>query len=165
MTMETAAGLNLIGYQDAITREMERLYPDYLIYEDTLDDDSILWRDWHGKMEAYFVLRYGPLMPARRGRSLIGARHDEYYGTVDIMGVASKGRIARAITQAAGVDMMTFRPDGLAPMSLQDDGGMFAAFVVSSNEARPTRSIASQRLRFPVNNRDVGATPRGMSTP
>lgn len=163
--MEQATGLNLIGYQDAITAEMTRLYPDYIVYEDTLDDDAVLWRDFHGKMEAYFVLRYGPLMPNRRGRSIKGAKHDEYFGTVDVMGVASKGRIARAITQAAGVDLLDFRPNGVAPMTLQDDGGMFAAFVVSSNEARPTRSIASQRLRFVVNGTDIGVTPRGISTP
>ena len=36
---------------------------------------------------------------------------------------------------------------------------MFAAFVVSSNEARPTRSIASQRLRYNVNNVNVGQLP------
>lgn len=163
--MEQATGLNLLGYQDAITAEVKRLWPDHDVYEDTLDDDSVMWRDFHGKMEAYFVLRYGPLMPNRRGRSVKGAKYDEYYGTVDVMGIASKGRIARAITQAAGTDLISFKPDGVAPMSLQDDGGMFAAFVVSSNEARPTRSVASQRLRFPVNNVSVGVTPRELSTP
>lgn len=144
---------------------MKRLYQGYDVLEDTLDDDAILLRDFHGKMEAYFVLRYGPLMPKRRGRSLKGARHDEYFGTVDVLAVASKGRIARSLAQGVGVDLMDFKPDGIAPMSLQDDGGMFAAFVVSSNEARPTRSIASQRLRFNVNNKQVSATPRELSTP
>lgn len=163
--VEPASGLNLIGYQDAVTAEMKRLYPELDVLEDTLDDDAILWRDIRGKAEAYFVLRYGPLMSKRRGKSFAGVRHDEYYGTVDIMAVASKGRIARALAQSAAVDLFGFKPDGVAPMGLQDDGGMFAAFVVSSNEARPTRSIASQRLRFNVNNAKIGVSPRDLSNP
>lgn len=162
---EPAIGLNLIGYQDAVTTEVKRLYPDYEVFEDTLDDDSILWRDIRGKMEAYIVVRYGPLMPKRRGKSLMGPLHDEYYGTADVMAVASKGRIARALGQALAVDLMSLKPDGVSGISLQDDGGMFAAFVVSSNEARPTRSITSQRLRFNINNVSVGTTPREISTP
>ena len=162
---EPAIGLNLIGYQDAITAEVKRLYPGYEVFEDTLDDDSILWRDIRGKMDAYIVVRYGPLMPKRRGRSLKGPLYDEYYGTADVMAIASKGRIARALGQSLAVDLLSLKPDGVSAISLQDDGGMFAAFVVSSNEARPTRSITSQRLRFNVNSVAVGTTPRQISTP
>ena len=155
-----AKGLDLVGYQEAITAEVKRLYPDYEVIEDTLEDDRAMGRDLNGKMPAYIVLRYGPMMPKRRGKSFKGALHDEYYGTVDIMAVASKGNIARRLCNAVLVDLMGYRPDGVAPMGLQDDGGMFAAFVVSSNEARPTRSIASQRLRFNVNNTGIGESLR-----
>lgn len=153
-------GLDLVAYQEAITAEVERLYPDYEVIEDTVEDDRAMERDLNGKMPAYIILRYGPLMPKRRGKSFKGVKHDEYYGTVDIMAIASKGNIARKLCTAILLDLMGFKPDGNAAMGLQDDGGMFAAFVVSSNEARPTRSIASQRLRFNVNNVNVGVTPR-----
>lgn len=154
-----AEGLDLSSYQDAITAEVERLYADFDVIEDTLEDDRILERDTHGKQEAFIILRYGPLMPKRRGKSFAGNMHDEYYATVDIMAIASKGNIARKLCSAVMLDMLQFAPDGVSKLSLQDDGGMFAAFVVSSNEARPTRSIASQRLRFNVNNKNVGAVP------
>lgn len=155
-----AEGLDLVGYQEAITAEVERLFPDYLVIEDTVEDDRAMYRDLNGKMPAYIILRYGPLMPKRRGKTFAGVLHDEYYGTVDIMAIASKGNIARKTCTAVMVELLGFRPDGVSNLSLQDDGGMFAAFVVSSNEARPTRSIASQRMRFNVNNVNVGTFPR-----
>src|SRR5690606_38813782 len=147
-------------YQEAITAEVKRLYPGYDVIEDTVEDDRIISRDMTGKMPAFIILRYGPMMPKRRGKSFKGALHDEYYATVDIMAIASKGNIARRLCNAVMTDLLSFRPDGVSGLTLQDDGGMFAAFVVSSNEARPTRSIASQRMRFNVNNVNVGTTPR-----
>lgn len=152
-------GLDLTSYQEAITTEIQRLYPDFDVIEDTVEDDRIMERDIRGKQEAFIVLRYGPLMPKRRGKSFSGNLHDEYYATVDIMAIGSKGNVARSLCTAIMLDMLQYSPDGVSKMNLQDDGGMFAAFVVSSNEARPTRSIASQRLRFNVNNKNVGALP------
>lgn len=156
-----ATGLDVIAYQDAITAYVESLYsPEFDVIEDSLDDDAILERDINGKMEAFIILRYGPILPKRRGRSLAGARQDEYYGTVDVMAIANKGRKARYLSAAIMDDLIGFKPDGTAPLEIQDDGGMFAAFVVMSNEARPTRAIASQRYRFTVNGTDVGRSPR-----
>lgn len=160
VALDEAAGLNLFAYQSAITAEVERLYPDYEVIEDTLEDDHAMTRDFKGKMPAYFILRYGPLMPVRRGKNFGGPKLDEYYSTVDVMTVASKGNLARSLNAAAVGDLLGFCPDGVAPMNLQDDGGMFAAFVVSSNEARPTRSVVSQRFRYPVNSKKVGETAR-----
>ena len=153
-------GLDLCGYQQAITSRVKALYPDYEVIEDTLDDDKALTRDLNGKMPAYFILRYGPMMPVRRGKSFGGYRMDEYYATVDVMSIASKGNIARKLNAAATQDLIGWSPDGVSPMFLQDDGGMFAAFVVSSNEARPTRSVVSQRFRFNLNTNNVGKITR-----
>lgn len=154
-----AQGLDLFEYQLAITDHVTARYAAYEVLEDTVEDDAILYRDFNGQMEAFIVLRYGPMMPKRRGRSFKGGTHDEYYSTVDIMAIASRGDIARKLCNHVMTDLLTFKPDGNAAMTLQDDGGMFAAFVVSSNEARPTRSIASQRLRYNVNNVNVGQLP------
>ena len=43
-------GLDLYGYQQAITSRVKALYPDYEVIEDTLDDDKALTRDLNGKM-------------------------------------------------------------------------------------------------------------------
>jgi len=153
-------GLDQFGYQEAITAHVKSLYPDYNVIEDTLDDDAVLSRDNFGKMPAFIILRYGPMLPKRRGKSFAGPLYDEYYATVDLMAIASKGRIARELSSAMNADMIGYRPDGSAPMTIQDDGGMFAAFVVSSNEARPTRSIASSRFRYNINTNNIGKSPR-----
>lgn len=156
-------GLDLYGYQQAILDEVERLYPEYEVIEDTLEDDRALTRDLNGKMPAYIILRFGPLLPKRNGKSYAGPRHDEYYATVDLMAIASKGNIARQLSAALATDMIGFKADDISPMTIQDDGGMFAAFTVSSNEARPTRSVASSRMRFNVNTNNIGMTPRQLA--
>src|SRR5690606_31902973 len=74
----TASGLSLVDYQDAITAYVKLMYPGYEVIEDTLDDDTAVRRDFNGKMDPYIILRYGPMMPKRRGRSFKGALHDEY---------------------------------------------------------------------------------------
>lgn len=155
-------GLDLYGYQEAITARVKELYPNFDVIEDTLEDDRALTRDFTGKMPAYIILRYGPMLPTRRGKSFAGARHDGYYATVDLMAIAAKGNIARRLGNALMTDMLGWKPDGVSEMKIQDDGGMFAAFVVSSNEARPTRSIASERMRFNVNTNHIGETPRDL---
>lgn len=163
--MAGVEGLDLPAYQDAIVAEVKRLYPTHDVIEDTLEDDRPLHRDLTGKMPEYIILRFGPMMPKRQGKSFRGARHDEYYGTVDVMAIASKGTMARRLGNAVMTDLLGFRPDGNSGLTLQDDGGMFAAFVVSSNEARPTRSVVSHRMRFNVNNVNVGTTPRPVVAP
>lgn len=157
------AGLNLIAYQDKITQHITDLYGDsFDVIEDGLADDEVLQRDTNGKPPTFIILRYGPMLPKRRGKSFMGARGDEYYATVDVMAISNEGRKARFLEAAITDDLLGYSPDGAAPMSLQDDGGMFAAFVVASNEARPTRWIASQRFRFTVNSVDVGRSPRDL---
>ncbi len=154
-------GLNLPAYQANITAKVTELYePEFEVIEDTLADDQVMYRDFHGQMSAYVILRYGPMLPKRRGKTFAGVKHDEYYATVDVMAIAAVAQDARILCAAVTNDLLGWAPDGVAPMSIQDDGGMFAAFVVTSNEVRPTRNIASQRLRFNVNNADIGKTAR-----
>lgn len=155
-----AQGLDLFGYQETITAYIKSLYPDYTVIEDTLEDDRVLTRNLTGKMDAFIILRYGPKMPKRNGKSFKGARYDEYYATVDIMAIANKGNTARRLCDAITNDLIGWKPDDTHQMTIQDDGGMFAAFVVSSNEARPTRSIASERMRFDINTNNIGWSPR-----
>jgi hypothetical protein len=155
-----ASGLRLIGYQDAITARIKALYPNFEVIEDTLTDDRIFDRDVNGVFEQYIVLRYGPMFPKIRGGALAGVRHDEYFSTFDILAVAANARDARYLCAAIVDDMLGWSPDGSAPITLRNDGGAINAFVVQSNEARPTRNLASQRMQFTVNSVDVGGSLR-----
>lgn len=152
------AGLDIVLLQDAITSEVKRfLGDDTLVLEDTIPDDFPMPRDpYTMKLRPYVVLRYGPLRPSYTGKGFGGPRHDEYYGTCDVMAIAPNGRSARLLGAILVDHLIGFRPDGVSPMGMRTDAGDPAQFVVSSNESRPTQMISSTRLRFTVNSRGIG---------
>jgi hypothetical protein len=154
-----AEGFNIVGYQDAIVEKVKLLLPNTVILEDTIPDDYQFPRDLNGKAVPYVVLRFGPMLVKYRGRALAGARYDEYMATVDVMAVAPNGRMARQVCAIATDGLLGFQPDGTSPMGLRDDGGSAVQFVVASNEARPTQMIASVRMQYTINARNVGASP------
>lgn len=151
-------GLNLIAYQRAIENYVRSLYPNFDVETDTLDDDHIFNRDANGRSEQFIVLRFGPMLPKLRGKSMAGPRHDEYYSNVDVLAVAADGDSARFLCNAVWNDLLGWAPDGIASIGIPDDGGAVNAFAVAHNEARPTKIVAAQRLRFNVNSKNVGAS-------
>lgn len=150
---------NIDELQDNIVAYLKLCLPNTPMVEDTLEDDYTPPRDANGKLVPYQILRFAPMKASRRGKSMAGVRHDEYYGTVDIMAVASKGRIARRINNRQVDFLIGFKPDGVVSMGLSSEDAAAAQFVVASNEARPTQNVASTRMKFTVNNLDVGAYP------
>lgn len=154
-----AGGFDIVALQDAIVEKVKLTLPNTIVFEDTIPDDANLPRDENGKLSPYVYLRFGPIKAARRGKSFMGPRHDEYFGTLDVASVASNGRIARRMEQVLVDALIGFRPDGVNPMSLRSDEGDPSQFVVTSNEARPTQNVASTRMRFGANTVNVGASP------
>lgn len=150
------AGFDIVAFQDAIVAKIKATLPNTTLYEDTIPDDENLERDENLKLKPYMYLRFGPIKASRNGKSFMGPRQDEYFGTADIVAVAPSGRIARMMNQAMVDALIGFRPDGINPMSLRSDEGDPSQFVVTSNEARPTQNIASTRMRFGVNTLDRG---------
>lgn len=151
-----AGGFDLVSMQDAITAYVKSLVPDTKVFEDTVPDDENLPRDVNQKTEPFLVLRYSPLGPGY-GRSIRGARHDEYLAFVDVMAVAPAGRIARQLNAAITSRLIGFKPDGIAPLHQNNSSGIPGQFTVSQNEVRPTLFVVSTRLRFAVNNSNIGA--------
>lgn len=154
-----AEGFNIVAYQDNIVARLKSVLPNTEILEDTIPDDKPFPRDANGKAVPYIVLRFGPILAKHRGKSFMGARHDEYFATCDIMAVAPNGRMARQVCMIATDRLMGWAPDGVAPMGLRDDGGSAVQFVVASNEARPTMMIASTRMQYSINSKGVGTAP------
>lgn len=152
-------GFNTVEQQDAIVARLKEALPNTPVLQDTIEDDRVLMRDLNLKMVPYQVVRFGPMKASRRDKSFMGPRHDGYFGTVDVIAVAPNGRIARDINQWQIDALLGFRPDGTNPMSLRSDEGDPSQFVVASNEARPTQNVASTRMKFTINNKDVGASP------
>jgi hypothetical protein len=155
--MADPVGIDIVTVQDNITAQVKIIAPNTPVYEDTIPDDAQLPRDNQGLLVPYIVLRYGPIRPSYTGKGMAGPRHDEYYATVDVMAVSSKGRRSRQINGAVVSNLIGFKPDGASPISMRTDAGDPAQFVVSSNEARPTQMVSSTRLKFNLNTLSVGS--------
>lgn len=151
-----AGGLDLVSLQDAITAEVKRIAPNTQVEEDSIPDDEALPRDANGKVVPCIVLRYSPLGPGY-GKSFGGPRHDEYVASFDVMTIATSGRVSRILNAAIVSHLIGFKPDGVSPIHQRSDAGTPSQFTVSSNEIRPTLYVVSTRLRFAVNNTNIGA--------
>lgn len=152
-------GFNIIEQQEAIVARLKAALPNTPLVEDTTEDDKVMQRDLNDKLVPYQVVRFGPMKASRRDKSFMGPRQDGYFGTVDVIAVAPLGKIARRINEWQVDALLGFKPDDTNPMSLRSDEGDPSQFVVTSNEARPTQNVASTRMKFTINNKDVGASP------
>lgn len=150
-------GLDLFEMQDAITAEVRRIFPDTKVYEDSVPDDANLPRGVEQKVIPFIVVRYAPLSPSQSGRAMRGPRHDEYITSFDVLSVSMSGRVSRKLNSAAVSQLIGFKPDGISPVFMRSDGGGSSQFTISQNEVRPTLFVVSTRLRFNVNNSNIGA--------
>lgn len=148
-------GLELVPLHDAITARVQSVLPNTPVFEDTLPDEIMPQRDEHAQMIPYVILRYGPLRKGYGlGEAVAGVRHDNYFGTVDVMTVGPTGRMARQVFDIVTDCLVGFEPGGGGSIHLE---GSSSSFVVSSNEARPTQMVCMIRLKFPVNGVNVSA--------
>lgn len=148
-------GFDMVAMQDAITAYVRSLATNTEVFEDTVPDDANLPRDTNNKVTPFIVLRFSPLGPGH-ARSMAGTRHDEYLAFVDVLAVAPIGRTARILSAAITSRMLGFKPDGIAPLHQNASSGSPGQFTVSQNEVRPTLSVVSTRLRWAVNNSNIG---------
>ena len=147
-------GFELVPLHDAIHARVSSVLPNTPIHEDTLPDDVMPGRDVHNQMIPYIILRFSPLRKGYgTGEALAGVRHDNYFGTVDVMTSAPTGRMSRLLFDIVIDCLLGFNPGGGGQISLE---GAASNFVVSSNEAKPTQMVCMNRLKFPVNGVAVG---------
>ena len=146
------SGLNIIPTQDSITSYIREEFSGYEVYEvDVVDDSTIIKKD--GFVKPYIVLRYGGLRDSGNAGSFVGARHDEYYSTVDVIVVAQNSRQARISLNIIVDKLVGWKPVYSTPMYI--DGGM-DVWGSSSGSGAPVVYMASSRLRYNVNTTSVG---------
>ncbi len=141
---------DLFAMQEAITDHVKTLTT-LPVEEDMWPDDEPIPMGTDGKIKPYIVLRFGPRRASYTGGSMRGPRLDEYWSSVDIVGVAGDGKKARRLCTGLVEELIGYKPDGVTPLSQRSDSGDPAMFTVSSNETRPTQYVASTRLRFSLN--------------
>ena len=147
-------GFELVPIHDGITARVKAVLPNTPVFEDMPLDEISIPMDPKAQMIPYVVLRYGPIRKAYgTGEALAGVRHDNYFGTMDLMTVAPTGRMARQMFDLLTDALLGFDAGGGGSISLE---GAASNFVVSSNETRPTQLVCMVRLKFPVNGVSVG---------
>jgi hypothetical protein len=145
------SGLNVVAVQDSITAHVKSEFPNYVVYDDViLDDKFILKID--NKAKPYIVLNWGGLKRNFTGASFAGARHDEYYSTVDIAIVAPTPRQARLSSNVITDRMIGWKPQYSSPMTPSSGTDVWA---VENNSGNIHAYVASTRFEYAVNAENV----------
>lgn len=139
---------DLYAVQTDIKNYLETTFPNIVFFRNTTpEDEEIPRRSGSDEVDPFYILQFGPLMPRPRGRSIKGARNDEYYSWIQMIGVGSvEDDIAASL--ALVVDrLIGYKPvgaTGLIPDSGQTDYGSRQYSV------RPVLYYQTQRFEFNI---------------
>jgi hypothetical protein len=146
------SGLNLIPTQDSIAAYVREEFPGYVVYDDVvLDDEFIIKID--NKAKPYIVLNWGGLNKNGFGSSFVGARHDEYYSTVDVVIVAPTPRQARMSSNVVIDRLIGWKPVASSPMTPSTGTDVWA---VPNRSGAVHAYVASTRFQYAINAENVG---------
>lgn len=146
------SGLNFIEVQDNIAAHIRAEFPGYEVYDDVVVDDDFIIKQGN-KVKPYIVLNWGGLNSTGFNGSFVGARHDEYYSTVDIVVVAPTARQARLSSNIILDRLVGWKPVGSSPMSPSTGTDLLA---IENSNGVPFIYAASTRMRYAVNAENVG---------
>lgn len=135
---------DLYAVQKSVIDFLKSEFPQYVFYRNTTPEDEEIPRQGD-EVNPFFVVQFGQLYRRPRGRSIKGARNDDYYSWFQIVGVGSVDEdVASAL--AFIVDRLIGRKfpgaAGLVP-----DGGP-ADYGSRQYSVRPVLYYHSQRFEF-----------------
>jgi hypothetical protein len=79
---------DLHAVQKDIETMLTTAFPQYHFYRNTIPEDEVVPRQGE-EANPFFVLQFGQLYQVTRGKSMAGARNDEYSSWVQIIGMGS----------------------------------------------------------------------------
>lgn len=147
------SGLNFIAVQDSITAHIRAEFTGYQVYDDVVVDDDFILKNGN-KVKPYIVLNWGGLNPSGGGGSFVGARHDEYYSTVDIVVVAPTPRQARLSSNIIIDRLVGWKPTASSPMTVSSNTDILA---IENANGVPFVYAASTRMQYAINAENVGS--------
>ncbi len=146
------SGLNYTTTQDSIEAYIAQEFPGYDVYDnDVIDDDAII--KIGNKVKPYIVLNWGGLTPSATGGSFAGARHDEYYSTVDVCVVAPTSKQSRTALNVIIDKLIGWTPTDSTPLSVSSGMDIIG---VPDYDGKPVVYFATQRLKYNLNTTSIG---------
>jgi len=137
-------GFDLYAVQVAIDAHLTTTFPSYVFHRNTVPEDEQVPRTGE-EVNPFFVMQFGPLTTRRNGRSIKGARNDEYGSWFQIIGIGSVESDIAASLALITDRLIGYRPAGAT--RLIPDGGS-TDYGSRQYSVRPVLYYQSQRFEF-----------------
>lgn len=137
---------DLYAVQKAIKTSLEAQFPQYEFYRNTIPEDETVPRQ-ETEVNPFFVLQFGQLYSRPQGTSVRGARNDEYYSWVQVIGMGSVDEDINSALSLIVDRMIGMKPAGAT--ALQPVGGP-SDYGSRQYSVRPVLYYATQRFEFNV---------------
>jgi hypothetical protein len=135
---------DLYAIQKSIETSLATQFPNYDFYRSTVPEDKQVPRQGE-EVNPFFVLQFGKMYPSRRGKSMKGARNDEYNSWAEIIGMGSvEDDVSNALSLPVDY-LIGFKPTGAT--ALIPDGGV-GDYGSRQYAVRPVLYYMSQRFTF-----------------
>jgi len=137
---------DLHAIQNNICEYLRAEFPQYVFHRNTVPEDEQVPRDGE-EVNPFFIMQFGAMYPIARGKSIKGARNDEYSSWFQIIGIGSvEDDIASALSLV--VDrLIGHKPEGAT--RLIPDGGT-TDYGSRQYSVRPVLYYQSQRFDFNI---------------
>lgn len=123
-------------------------FPNYEFFDNTIPEDLSVPRDVGPEVNPFFVVQYGPMMPRIRGKSMAGARNDEYYSWVQVIAMGSVDDEIRSALSLITDRLLGFKP--AQATRLVPDTASGADYGSRQYSVRPVLYYASQRFEYNI---------------
>lgn len=144
---------DLYAIQKDIETMLKTTFSQFVFYRTTVPEDKPVPRDGE-EVNPFFVLQFGKLYSSANGKSVAGARNDEYNSWVQIIGMGSvEDDVANALSLPVD-KLIGYRPVGASP--LEPDGGD-PDYGSRQYAVRPVLYYQSQRFAFNINQNGLGS--------
>lgn len=137
---------DLYAIQRSIITQLETLFPQYVFFRNTTPEDEEIPRQGE-EVNPFFVLQFGQMYASPRGRSIKGARNDEYYSWFQIIGIGSVEDDVAAALSLIVDRLIGWKPAGATKLVV--DGGS-TDYGSRQYSVRPVLYYQSQRFQFNI---------------
>lgn len=137
---------DLHAVQSNIMDALRTNFPQYVFHRNTTPEDEQIPRQGE-EVNPFFVVQFGSMTPRPRGRSIKGARNDEYYSWVQLIGIGSVEDDVSSALSLIVDRLIGYKPAG--GTALIPDGNT-TDYGSRQYSVRPVLYYQSQRFEFNI---------------